>query len=194
MEWARQVVEQYGYWAVFIGTFIEGESVFIAAAALTTTGLLEPYRLILVGACGAFIGHLVFFAIGRLSGKRLFQHFPVLNRHRHHAEKIFNDHAGWSVFIFQYLYGTRMIAAILFGTSNIAFWRFCALQIVNCISWAAIIFNVGRLLGMAAMAIMEEFGIIGLLIALASILLIIVISYRRLHLQKAPPSRKNNRR
>ncbi len=184
MEWAREIVEQYGYWAVFVGTFIEGESVFIAAAALTAGGLLDPYALIAVAAGGAFIGHLFFFAVGRFAGQRLFARFPALARHRHHAEKIFNDHAAWSVFIFQYLYGTRIVAAILFGTSGIAFWRFFLLQIANCLSWAVVIYLAGRLLGMAAMLILEEFGLIGLLVAVIAAGLIAVIGFHRIRRHK----------
>jgi len=56
MEWAQQFVEQYGYWAVFAWTFIEGETVFIVAAALAAAGILEPWKVIVVAACGHLSG------------------------------------------------------------------------------------------------------------------------------------------
>jgi len=167
MEWARHFVEQYGYWAVFIWTFIEGESVFIAAAALTAAGIMEPWKVIIVAASGAFAGHLVFFALGRWKGMSIIESIPFLERHHPKANLILDKYAHWSIFIFQYLYGTRIAAALLFGCSSIEFWRFFLLQIVNCISWSLIIYAVGRVLGFAGLAILHRFGMVGLILVLA---------------------------
>lgn len=168
MEWAQQFVEQYGYWAVFIWTFIEGETVFIAAAALAAAHIMQPWKVIVVAACGAFIGHMVFFWLGRWKGMQLILSVPFLARHYPKANLILDKYAHWSIFIFQYLYGTRLVAAILFGCSSIEFWRFFLLQIVNCISWAMVIYAVGHVLGTAGMAILNRFGLIGLLIAIGA--------------------------
>jgi len=166
MEWAQQFVEQFGYWAVFIWTFIEGESVFIAAAALAAAGMLEPWKVIIVAALGAFAGHLAFFALGRWRGMSLINSVPFLKKHYPKANLILDHYAHWSVFIFQYLYGTRLVAAILFGCSSIAFWRFFLLQIINCITWSMLIYAIGHLLGMAGLAILHRFGAAGLIIVL----------------------------
>jgi len=166
MEWAQQFVEQYGYWAVFIWTFIEGESVFIAAAALAAAGLLTPWKVIVVAACGAYVGHIVFFIIGRWKGIAVIEAIPFLKRHYPKANMILDQYAHWSIFIFQYLYGTRLVAAIMFGCSSIGFARFALLQVVNCLSWALIIYTAGHLLGMAGMAILHRFGVAGLVVVL----------------------------
>ncbi len=179
MEWAQQFVEQYGYWAVFAWTFIEGESVFIAAAALSAAGLMQPWKVILVAAFGAFIGHLFFFALGRWKGMDIILALPFLRRHYPKANLILDKYAHWSIFVFQYLYGTRMVAAVLFGCSSIDFRRFVLLQIVNCISWALIIYSVGHALGLAGMAILHRFGVIGLALVIAAVLGIGLALYLR---------------
>jgi len=167
MEWAQQFVEQYGYWAVFAWTFIEGETVFIIAAALAAAGVLETWKVIAVAASGAFIGHIFFFVLGRWRGEKIINAIPMLKNHAPKANIILDKYAHWSIFIFQYLYGTRLAAAILFGCSSIEFWRFCLLQIVNCITWAIVIYTAGHFLGIAAMAILQQFGIWGLIIILS---------------------------
>lgn len=166
MEWAQQFVEQYGYWAVFLWTFIEGETVFIAAAALAAAGIMQPWKVIIVAAFGAFAGHLFFFALGRWRGMDIILAVPFLRRHYPKANRILDEYAHWSIFIFQYLYGTRMVAAVLFGCSSIRFERFVLLQLINCISWSLIIYSVGHLLGMAGMAILHRFGVIGLILTI----------------------------
>ena len=52
METAQHLIHLYGYWAVFIWTFIEGETALIAAAALAAAGLMEPWKVIAAGAGG----------------------------------------------------------------------------------------------------------------------------------------------
>jgi len=179
MDWAQQFVEHYGYWAVFIWTFIEGESVFIAAAALAAAHLMEPWKVILVAASGAFAGHMFFFALGRWKGLQIIESVPFFERHHPKADVILDKYAHWSIFIFQYLYGTRIVAAILFGCSSIELWRFIVLQILNCLSWALIIYAVGHVLGTAGMAIMDRFGLIGLFIAIAAAALTALLFYWR---------------
>jgi len=177
MDYARHMIDLYGYWAVFIWTFIEGESVFMAAAALAAAGIMEPWKVILSAAGGAFAGHITFFALGRWRGMQIIRAVPFLNRHYDKANKILDHYAHWSIFIFQYLYGTRLISAILFGCSSIDFTRFFFLQIINCLSWAFVIYLGGHLLGVAAIAIVERFGVEGLVIAVLAITLIAVLIY-----------------
>lgn len=187
MDTAQHLIHLYGYWAVFIWTFIEGETALIAAAALAAAGLMEPWKVIAAGAGGAFVGHLVYFAIGRWRGMQIIRAVPFLNRHYDKANKILDHYAHWSIFILQYLYGTRLISAILFGCSSISLQRFILLQIVNCLSWALIIYAGGHLLGIAAVAIIDRFGIEGLAIIAAVIALIAVwayIRYGHAHLRK----------
>jgi len=176
---AHHLIDLYGYWAVFIWTFIEGESALIAAAALAAAGLMEPWKVIATGAGGAFLGHMMFFAIGRWRGMQIIRAVPFLNRHYDKANKILDHYAHWSIFILQYLYGTRLISAILFGCSSISLQRFVLLQIVNCLSWALLIYLGGHLLGVAAIAIMNRFGVEGLVIAIAVITLIAIAVYFR---------------
>ncbi len=187
MEWAQQFVEQYGYWAVFVWTFIEGETVFIAAAALAAAGMLEPWKVIVVAAIGAYVGHLAFFALGHWRGMAIINSVPFLKRHYPKANTLLDRYAHWSIFIFQYLYGTRLVAAILFGCSTISFSRFAFLQIINCITWALVIYTVGHLLGVAGMAILHRFGITGLIIVLsvvAAIGLWVYFRYGHHHVRK----------
>jgi len=179
MEWAQSFVEQYGYWAIFLWTFVEGESVFIAGAALAAAGVLEPWKVIVVAALGAFAGHLFFFALGRWKGMDIILAVPFLRTHYPKANKILDDYAHWSVFIFQYLYGTRMVAAVLFGCSSIDFWRFFFLQIINCISWAFIIYGVGHMIGIAIIEILDHFGANGLVVAISILLLVALLLYLR---------------
>ncbi|MDX8377917.1 MAG: VTT domain-containing protein [Mariprofundales bacterium] len=187
MEWAQQFVEQYGYWAVFAWTFIEGETVFIIAAIFAAAGILETHWVILIAAAGAFSGHMFFFALGRWQGMQIITHIPFLHRHYAKINHVLDTHAYLSVFVLQYLYGTRLAAAILFGVSKIEFWRFAGLQVINCISWACIIYTIGHLLGMAALSLLHNIGVSGLIAVIAIILILTIISFYLRHHKRSRP-------
>ncbi|MDQ6994085.1 MAG: VTT domain-containing protein [Mariprofundaceae bacterium] len=184
MEWIQNIVEQYGYWAVLFWTFIEGESALIIAAAFAAAGMLTTWMVIAVAACGAFLGHLFFFALGRWRGEQIINAMPSLKRHAPKANMILDKYAHWSIFIFQYLYGTRLAAAILFGTSSISFKRFFLLQVVNCIIWACVIYSAGHFLGLAAIHVLHQFGLWGLGIVVSLLACIVGWIYWRYGHQK----------
>lgn len=147
MELARQLVADYGYLAVFVGTFLEGESVLLAAAFAAHHGLLSGPLVAAVAAVGAWAGHAAFFALGRWRGRAWLFARPRLGAHARRADEVMVRHGWASVFILQYLYGTRVAAAILFGMSSFTLPRFLLLQAVNCVVWAAVVTAAGYLLG-----------------------------------------------
>lgn len=147
METVRQLVADYGYLAVFLGTMLEGEGVLLAAALAASRGLLSAPLVAASAAMGAYVGHLLFFWGGRLKGHDwLFGH-PRLGPHVRRADAVINRYGWSSVFILQYLYGARIAGALLFGISTFRLPRFLALQVVNCTTWAVLVTGAGYLLG-----------------------------------------------
>jgi membrane-associated protein len=147
LELARHLVAHYGYLAVFVGTFLEGETVLLAGAFAAAHGLLAAPLVAGVAAAGAWSGHLVFFSIGRWKGREWLYSRPRLGRHARRADAVIVRYGWTSVFILQYLYGARAAGAILFGLSSFTLPRFLALQAVNCAIWAALVTAAGYLLG-----------------------------------------------
>lgn len=147
MELARQLVADYGYLAVFLGTVLEGEAVLLAAAVAASHGLLAAPAVAATAAAGAWVGHVVFFRIGRWKGRDwLFGH-RRLGPHARRADAVITRYGWTSVFILQYLYGARIAGALLFGLSSFRLPRFLALQAVNCVTWAVVVTAAGYLLG-----------------------------------------------
>jgi len=141
-------VTHHGLVAVFAGTFFEGEGILIAAAVLAGEGVLHPLSVWVTAACGAWVGHLVWFLTGRWVGRhRWTARWTWFTQRLAEADRIIQRHPGWSIFILQYLYGTRMIGAAAFGLTHLSFRRFMWYQAANCLVWAAVIGAVGYFLG-----------------------------------------------
>jgi membrane-associated protein len=147
MDLARQLVADYGYLAVFVGTFLEGEGVLLAAAFAAHHGLLSGPLVVAVAAVGAWTGHVFFFAVGRWRGREWLFARPRLGRHARRADRVIVRYGWSSVFILQYLYGARVAGALLFGISSFTLPRFLFLQAVNCATWAVVVTAAGYLLG-----------------------------------------------
>ncbi len=179
MELARQFIEQYGYLAIFLSTVIEGEVVVLAAAALASSGLLEAQWVIVYAALGAYVGHLLLFAVGRWKGMALIEAVPSLRRHYPKANMIMDRYANYSVFVFQYMYGMRLISAMLFGCSTISLPRFMLLESINCIIWALLAYFAGHVIGVLAMQLYQTLGLYGLLSVIGFLLGAVVLLYHR---------------
>jgi len=179
LESAKQLIDQYGYLAIFFSTVIEGEFVVVAAAAIAAAGLLQAHWVIAAAALGAWVGHLLLFAVGRWKGMQLIESVPTLRRHYPKANLIMDKYANWSVFVCQYLYGMRLVSAMLFGCSTISLGRFMALQVINCIIWALLAYFAGHLIGLVAMRVFEMVGIYGLLLATALLAGLVLFLYQR---------------
>ena len=65
------LVHSYGYAAVFVGSFLEGETVAALGGLAANRGYLALPWVIAIAAAGGFLSDQVYFGIGRLGGARL---------------------------------------------------------------------------------------------------------------------------
>ncbi|GMT44089.1 MAG: hypothetical protein IEMM0003_0908 [bacterium] len=185
VDFLRKIVSEYGIIAVFAGTFLEGESVLVIAGAMAGQQLLHPMYVWAAAAAGAWLGHIVWFIVGRSIGKKTVW---KLSLKYGFSEKItmLNDYIEQNktkaVIILQYLYGVRVVGAISFGISEIKFSWFTVAQLVNCMVWAMAVGAIGFFLGKTASAFSNS-PIYSVWIT-ASIIVLFFIAKKILHLLK----------
>ncbi|NOZ83221.1 MAG: hypothetical protein GXP60_00125 [Epsilonproteobacteria bacterium] len=183
VDFLQKIVSEYGIIAVFAGTFLEGESVLVIAGAMASRQLLHPMYVWAAAAAGAWLGHIVWFIVGRSIGKKTVW---KLSLRYGFSEKItmlngyIEQNKTKAVIILQYLYGVRIIGAISFGISEIKFSWFAVAQFVNCMVWAMAVGAIGFFLGKTASAFSSS-PIYSVWIA-ASIIVLFFIAKKILHL------------
>ena len=144
----QPIIAKYGLWAVFTGTFLEGETVLVTAGILAGEGLLKPLNVWLSAFLGAWSGHVFWFFIGRMFGTRYM--LPKSNRIEDRlaeVNKIILERPKTAIFVLQYLYGMRIIGAMGLGMTSLSFARFIFYELLNCMLWAAVVFMAGYILG-----------------------------------------------
>jgi membrane protein DedA with SNARE-associated domain len=164
------LLHKFGYLAVFVGTFLEGETILVMAGFFAERGYLELVGVVLTAFGGAFVGHVFWFWLGRTQGVKLLDRFPRMKRHFGKGIRIFERYGAPAIFVTQWLYGLRVTCAVIIGISQISAIKFIVYEAITCIIWAIIISSAGYFFGRAVESVLgraahiEKYGLIVLVV------------------------------
>jgi membrane protein DedA with SNARE-associated domain len=150
----ESLLEQFGYFAVFVGTFLEGEAILIAAGFFASRGYLNLPLVTVVAFAGAYLGHVFWFWLGRAHGVRLLDRFPRMKRHFGKGIRVFERYGASAIIITQWIYGLRITCAVIIGMSKIGLVKFLVYEALSCALWAAVITFAGFYFGRAIEAVL----------------------------------------
>lgn len=136
-------VASYGYFAVFFGTLLEGESILLAAGFAAHRGLLDWSVVVLVAIAGATLGDQLTFLLGRWKGQALIQRFPVLSNRASRVHQLLEKYDSLFILTVRFLYGLRIAGPVTLGTSRIPILRFALLNVIGAILWACLVAGIG---------------------------------------------------
>lgn len=137
----------YGYIILFIGTFLEGETILIIAGFLANQGELSILMVFFVAFLGAFAGDQFFFMIGRLKGKKILHKYELVHKQVRKINQLLEKYDILFIIGFRFIYGLRIASPMVIGTSEINAKRFIVLNAIGSVLWAVIIGTLGYLFG-----------------------------------------------
>jgi membrane protein DedA with SNARE-associated domain len=147
---AAQLVQEYGYVAVGVGAFLEGETVLLLGAVSAQLGYLELPIVAMVAAVAAFLGDNVYFFAGRRYGRRLMQRFPPLAAAVPRVDRFVGRWHALAVVLLRFTYGLRIAGPIVLGAGRMKTSVFVSANAVGAILWAIIFSAIGYASGHAA--------------------------------------------
>ena len=151
-----QVLTDYGYLAVFVGSLLEGETVLVLAGFAAHQGYLSWNWIVVLAFCGGTIGDQIYFFLGRRYGEALLRRFP---RFMSQAERVnrlvLRFHEALIVGV-RFMYGLRILGPIIIGMSEVAAWRFVVFNTIGAAIWAVTITTVGFQFGHAVQLLLTE--------------------------------------
>ena len=71
-----ELIREYGYLFVFVGTMLEGETVLVLGMIAAQQGLLDAWLVGAVAMVGTYIGDLGYYVIGVRFGRVFLDRFP----------------------------------------------------------------------------------------------------------------------
>jgi len=152
----EDLITHYGYAAIAIGTFLEGETVLILGGFSAHRGYLHLPSVIAFAFIGTFCGDQLFYYLGRIKGQSWLESKPKWKPNINKAFALLNRHQVAFVVGFRFLYGLRTIAPFVIGTSGIPPARFFALNFIGALTWSATIGSLGYLFGQAVEALLGD--------------------------------------
>ena len=152
-----ELIDTYGYWVVFAGTLLEGESVLLLAGFAAYSGLLELHTVIGVATLGSFLGDQLWFLLGRKQGAKLLVRFPKYAAPAARAEELLHKYDTPIILAVRFLYGLRIVLPFTIGMSRISALRFQLLNFAGAVLWASSGAAVGYLFGNAIENILGDF-------------------------------------
>lgn len=156
VEWLKWAIETYGYYALFIGTFLEGETIMVLAGFAAQRGILDVYWVTVVGFCGTFAGDQLYYFIGRHWGAKLLAKRPTWQAPADRAYKLLRKYEVPFILSFRFLYGIRSVSPFIIGMSGIPVPRFFVLNVIAAVVWAIAVAALGYFLGHAAELFLNE--------------------------------------
>lgn len=187
----------YGYIILFIGTFLEGETVLVIAGFLAHEKILFLPWVIIIAAIGAFAGDQFFFMVGRIKGRKFIQKYEIIRNQMHKIHRLMEKYDISFMIGFRFVYGIRTVTPLIMGTSNIPTSRFLIFNAIGSIFWAILIACLGYLFGATLTILLGRIKhlelqiIIGLIIMGALVTLIKFIKIRS-ESRRSKQSIKNN--
>jgi membrane protein DedA with SNARE-associated domain len=139
--------QEYGYLIIFAGTFFEGETTLVLGGLLARLEILNLWLVVSTAAFASYLGHVVFYFLGKTSSPWLLRTFPKLRHKIYQAEDLIRRRETMSLFITQYIFGLRLASALAFGILDMKISKFLFLQLSSCVIWAVLFASLGYWVG-----------------------------------------------
>lgn len=137
------LLEHYGYIAIFVGTFVEGESMLLLGSFAAHKGYLSMPWVLATAGVAAFISDQIYFRLGRRYGSRLVVDRPQLQTRVGKALAIIDRHAILCVLVMRFLWGFRIALPLAIGMSSMPAVRYVLLDVVGAAIWAGLVGWIG---------------------------------------------------
>ena len=162
---------ELGYLALFIGTLLEGETIVFLAGLAAHHGYLWFPAVLAVAVIGGFISDQILFYVGRRYGNRVFARFPGIAAKVPRVQALIKRWDTLAILLVRFLYGLRIAAPIVIGSSGIAPWRLALFDFIGAVLWAFVVGSLGYFAGQAVERWLAHLDLSVVLILMAAALL-----------------------
>jgi membrane protein DedA with SNARE-associated domain len=158
-ELLRGALVHYGYWAVAALLLLEGtglplpgETILLLASFLAySEHELQIFWVVVVGIVATTAGGELGFALGRHGGRPLIERyrdvFSIRAETMERGDRLFERYGAATVFLARFLFGMRVLAALLAGALHMPWRKFFVFNFLGAAVWVTAICGAGYLFG-----------------------------------------------
>lgn len=139
----ESLIAHWGYAAIALGAFVEGEAVLLAAGALAQHGALSLPLVVCAGALGSVGWAQLWFRLGRRFGRAALERRPAWQARSEEMRRWLARYGAGFVLGFRFVSGIGTAAPVLLGASGYRLARFTAVDVIGAGLWAAAFSSAG---------------------------------------------------
>nr|WP_314575841.1 DedA family protein [uncultured Pseudomonas sp.] len=171
----QHFLQEFGYFALFLGTFFEGETILVLAGFLAFRGYMDIKLVVVVAFFGSYAGDQLWYFMGRKHGRKLLARKPRWQLLGDRALEHIRRHPDIWVLSFRFVYGLRTVMPVAIGLSGYPPGRYLLLNGIGAAVWAAALgaaaFKFGAVLeGLLGNVKKYELWVLGALLVIGGLL------------------------
>jgi membrane protein DedA with SNARE-associated domain len=177
-------IDTYGYIAILVGSFLEGETILVLGGLAAHSGYLDLPFVILMAFIGSLCGDQLFFFLGRWHSDAFLKKRPSWCARVAKARKLLDRFRIPIILGFRFFYGLRTVTPFVIGMSAVPTVRFVFLNAVGALIWAIAVGTGGYLFGNALEILIgnikhHEIRVFGVIAALGALIWIVHLVRRK---------------
>jgi membrane protein DedA with SNARE-associated domain len=150
-------IEHYGYWAIIVGTIIEGETIVLTGGILAFWGCLDLRWVMVTAFIGSFSGDQIFFFLGRYKGNQIISRREKWRSRLEKVHRLSKRYHTAIILGFRFMYGFRLVTPLVLGADQtINPRRFMILNGFSAACWSIIFAWGGYFLGEVSEGLLKE--------------------------------------
>ena len=134
---AVKFLSRWGYLAILLAAFWEGEAVLITAGTLCGAGLLDWHLTILAAAIGGSAGDQVYFYAAHERAARAIKKSKRLSKWYPKVSKFVLRHSTVAVLLSRFAAGLRITIPLVCATAGMPAKKYSFLNLVSGFAWAS---------------------------------------------------------
>src|SRR5580698_7470039 len=200
LDFLRNAVVHYGYWAVAAALLLEnagvpvpGETVLLLASFLAySEHELQLPWIIVVATIAATVGDNLGFALGYYGGRPVLARYQALFRIQDvtiaRGESLFTRYGAVTIFFARFVFGLRIIAGPLAGVLRMPWRKFGIFNFLGAGVWVTVIAGAGYLFGQHWHRLERIIKRFDLAVAILAVLVLAFLWWRRRRANGGAPS------
>ena len=132
----QQFLQDFGYFALVLGTFFEGETILVLAGFLAFRGYMDINMVCVVAFFGSYAGDQLWYFMGRRHGRAILARRPRWQAMGDRALDHIRRHPDIWVLSFRFVYGLRTVMPVAIGLSGYPPRRYLLLNGIGAAVWA----------------------------------------------------------
>jgi membrane protein DedA with SNARE-associated domain len=156
IEFLESLIAKYGYLAIFIGCFLEGETILVLGGFAAYRGYLDLGWVTFAGFSGSFFGDQLYYFLARKWGHKVLNRFPSWRPGIARALRLLEKYDIAFILSFRFIYGVRSVSSVAIGLSSVPPSRFFPYNFIAAAVWAVVVAGLGYVFGKAINLVLER--------------------------------------